>query len=175
MNFFQKLKCAIFGEPSPDDKATAVVKNKKLTSKEKVCTILDIYGNYLNTDFIGDLKMKVYELYYERFMINNQKDEAKFNQIYEYEKENEYYFHCVELIKLISSIKDLKVEDFTKEQAEIIRFALLLKKNIYTPNFNYEAFYFSKDLRDAVKKQNEKLMQLLKDYGKSKPQTDLIK
>lgn len=173
MNFIQKLKRSIFGEQKADDKAYAVVKDKKLTPKEKYCTILEIYSNYLNTEFESDLKMKVYELYYEQFMINNQKDENRYSQIYGYEKENDYYLHCIQFIKQISSIKDLKVEDLTNQQTEILRFALLLKKNIYTPSFNYESFYFSKNLREAVKQQNEKLMQLIKDYGKSKDPSDL--
>ena len=167
LKIFEKIRTMIFGERSVTEKGIQVVKSKNLTPNQKLEMLFQNYSKYLNQKFYSDVAMETYELYYERFMHDGIKNEFVYEKYRQGVEKDMRYLISTQFVQQVYELKGLTKEEITPQQEEILQVVSFLKNNYFTKSFNFTTFYFDKNTREIISKQNEKLTNLLYSYGKT--------
>ncbi len=165
--FKQSLFKRIFrGQDSESDITKKVVKNSNLSPAKKCIVLIDMYKYYFAQGIESDAKLQAYELYYEQFMINGQKDEARFMECYSYSYDDILFFNLVTLTKAIEDIKGQGIDysELSTTKQKYVQMIQELKENCgFDADFNYPAFYTDQVLRNDI---SHKMHWFVQDYKK---------
>lgn len=133
-------------------------KNKKITDEQKVSLMIKDFYYYYKNQLNNETAFCTYELYYERFMID---DKHKHNLIYkkyfDYEYYNYMYLYAVELNNYFN---DLIVNPSllpNNEQVIYKQIVSLTQTCGFTNGFNYTKFYSNDGVRENIVNQLKNL------------------
>ena len=117
------LNKLIFGEPQIEKKCKKIIKDKKLSSQEKMSQILSNYIKYFNTRYVYEVNFAVYENYFEYFTLpSGKKDDEKYVEVF---NESMAYYTLCHIINLYgfyeSLVNNVNKELFDIEQKKLIK------------------------------------------------------
>lgn len=169
IKILEKIRYSLFGERSITEKGDMICKNKKMTDTQKFTQLLDEYSNYLNSSkFNQDVTMEVYELYYEKFMINNVKHQLRYDNIKKEVVKEHNYLICTQIVRHFSTLKKIDKTSLNYKQIKLYDYLQMFAKKLYTPNFDYEKFYMDREHRDKINSVNIRLIDAITDYNSEK-------
>ena len=132
-----------------------------------------LYRNiFISGYLIKDAQMQAYEMHYESFMHNNERDEAKYSEILAECIENKNYLYVVNEIKQIENLinQGLDVSKLPSINKQFVELTLQLKKDCgFGKDFPYEDFYIDNRLRRNV---SQKINYYMKDIENIKNKDD---
>ncbi len=122
-----------------------LVKLKKYSVQIRTELLALLYKNFFYSgDAIGEAKLKMFELYYERFMKGNEKDENKYAGYLNNCTDDIYFYHVMHLFGCLKQLKEqgMDFEKLDNDTKEFINLTKSLKKDCgIDANFNPERFY----------------------------------
>lgn len=150
-------------------------KNKRITNEEKVSLMIKDFCYYFENKLKNDANMATYELYYERFMIDdNHKHNLIYKKFYDYEYQNLLYVYFVDLNQYFTKLNEnFDVKKINSKEKEIFNDVLLFSKRChFCENFDYTRFYYNEAIREMIVKN----MQVIEKHfeANSKSSDDLF-
>ena len=171
---FDKIKIALFGEPSPNNMAKKIKKSKKLTVEQKFKKTIEIYKNYFATSLMQDANMATYELHYEYFMDKkDNKHQWRYKECFNLELQNLKLVNVVSLIKDVTDLLSLGLEpkNLSKEEQLIIYDLKLIKREVVDKSDSIKMFYQDNNVRNVI---SSSLDSIIDNILKLKQQENLI-
>ena len=128
-------------------------KNKKITSEEKVAQMIQNTSYYFQNELERDAIKCTYDLYYERFMIDDKiKNKIVFEKFYNYEYKNILYKVVVYLNRYFVDLQ-YKVDSskLTQDEQKIFKSTILFsQKCCMNASFDYTRFYNNEGVRELI-------------------------
>lgn len=143
----------LFGESKASEKASSIVKNKRLSGLEKVEKIKDIYTDYFKNKLRKEAVQANLELNYEVFMSEGYQNNVKYESCLNQEKENLAFYNsftmCTHINKILEQGLDVKL--LSASQKEFVSDVLKLKDTCgFDENYDGRQFYNNEDVRKSV-------------------------
>lgn len=157
-----KFDKTIQNKNSLESKMKKLLKIKELSANEKFSYITNIFSDYCNFHFFDEANLKTYELYYEKFMIDdNTRHDYKYSLYFDYCYKEVIYFHFVNLLFTVNKLiaKGLDIEKLPVEEKTFLKRILSIKEKFnMNETFNYECFYYDAELGNAISSEIEKFI-----------------
>jgi len=99
----KKLKHSFICGGEFDDKMSDIMR-EKISKEEKIHKLIMATANYLHNDIHKEVKLVVWESYYEEFMENDKKDESKCGRFMHYEYGNHWMMAVSRLSKDVDQL-----------------------------------------------------------------------
>lgn len=161
----EKIRNFFFGEKSYYEKIADCVKEKGKTDNEKFDKILKMMGHYFLHLHKNEVKMQVYELYFEKFMINGQKNEEKFREYFAFASNDQLLVYVSTLYGCVKKLKNLDIESLNQNQKEIYGLTKKFGDKFLVKDVDMTKFYTNQVFRSViVEKDNEIVSKIIQNY-----------
>lgn len=133
-----------------------IIKNKKLSENERFVNLITALGAYYFLEKHYDVvNMEVFELYYERFMGPEGKDEGKYRELFSSVSNRMNFVRMAELVKYTKKLKNIDVEKLTDNQKSIYQDICTYKDKYFNKKFNCGLYYIDNDVRKMINSDNK--------------------
>ena len=160
-----------------DKRLKKTYKNKRLTYEEKISSMIADTKYYFDNIIVQEATLCTYELYYEKFMINEEvRHDLVYKKYYDYEYDNYCYFYMVMLNNYFDKLKD-KVDKskLSHEEVNVYKDILGLTQTCgFAPEFDYPAYYTNQAVRELINKNIKKIEEKFKKMGYSEKGSNLF-
>ena len=162
---FRVLKKWLFGDPTVDEVCKDIVKDKKLSSQQKLETILEKYQQYFSGKFAQDVNMATYEMHYEQFMQNDQKNEYNYKLCYNEEKNNMAFCQIAMLSKFYRQLSEqgLDKQALSHSQNRTLLMLEMFDKEFARVNYDGTLFYSDIEVQTNLLKLTYRTIDCLQD------------
>ena len=147
-----------------------IYNNRKLSNEQKVSLMINDFCFYYNNQLNNEVTMCTYELYYERFMIDEKhKHNVVYKKYFDYEYQNYLYLYFVELNQYFAKLsKNIDPNKINLQDKEIYVDILKLSERChFGENFDYTKFYYNEAIREMIVKNMQVIEKHFIDYSKS--------
>lgn len=146
-----------------------ITKSKKLDDTEKFQTLLNTLGAYYYTEkHYNVVNMDVFELYYEKFMGPNGKNEEEYKRLFRLANNNLNFVNTVVLTRCTKKLKNINFAKINAQQRKIYENIIKYSQKYLNKNFDCSLFYLSKEVQKELEQDNKKILDAVIDEFKNK-------
>lgn len=134
-------------------KMKIIFKNKKINNEQKVSQLIKEFSVYYKSKLANDVVLCTYELYYERFMIDEKhRHDLVYNKYYQFEYKNLIYLYAVTLNHYFMKLNGkVNLNLLPNDEQTIFKNVLSFTQNCnFNKGFDYTTFYTNESIRDRI-------------------------
>ena len=145
-----------------------IVKNNKVSPNKKLEMLVGAYKRYYTFFFNDEADLQAFEIYYEKFVIDNVFYPGLCNKYKKLCQDEINYANMVAFTKQLSSIKDINWNLCNESQKKLLEFATKVSQKIYFEKTNYLLLYTNENVREYLSSINETMVNLILEAGEEK-------